>query len=130
NGGYTVNYHGNDDTIWRLNSGPVEHLDTNQYSYNPVTGILTLTQEPADNDFIAVSYKTSTTAQYGDRDAQFGERAQDKKDTDIVLKLIKPRALYNNPYYPEWKNMLKNSYYVGASNIDPNNFAVKIAYTL
>jgi hypothetical protein len=133
----TVPFKGTYSQIWRSNGflppigepkfegGPVEHLDTSQYSINYSTGVLTLNQEPADNDFIAISYHT------GDKSKQYGERSEDiqglNQDT-IVLKLIKPRVLYENPSYPEWQLMLKNSYYVGATNIDPTNFAAKIAY--
>ncbi len=101
--------------------GPVQHLDTSQWSMNYVTGVLTLNQEPSDNDFIAVSYRTSDGRQYG-------ERSVDIHDTDIVLKLIKPKLLYGNTRYPGWKNMLKNSYYVGATNIDENGFTAKVNY--
>ena len=103
-------------------AGPLRHLDTTQYSINIYTGVLTLNQEASDNDIIAVSYRTKGKVQYG-------ERSQDIHDTDIVLKLIKPRLLYGNTSYPEWKTMLKNSYYVGATNIDEKGFTAKVAYT-
>src|SRR5207302_3101891 len=80
--------------------GYVEPLDTNQYSINYQTGVLTLTQEPSDNDFIAVSYHLANST------AWFGEKSEDLKDSIIVLKLIKPRLLYNSPGFPEWKTML------------------------
>ncbi|MEI8133665.1 MAG: cell surface protein SprA [bacterium] len=121
NGLYSPPFHGSGGT-GDYEGGPVEHLDTNQFSYNPATGVLTLTQEPSDNDFIAVSYVTAGGE-------QFGERSQTIHDTDIVLKLIKPRKLYVNPSYGAWKNLLKNTYYVGATNIDQNTFSAKISYT-
>ncbi|MDP4219779.1 MAG: cell surface protein SprA, partial [Bacteroidota bacterium] len=102
-------------------AGPLRHLDTTAYTFNVHTGVLTLAQEAADNDIIAVSYQTVGGGQYG-------ERSYDTKDTDIVLKLIKPRLLYENSGFPEWKMMLKNSYYVGATNIDENNFSAKVSY--
>ena len=48
-------------------SGYVEKMDTSQYSVNPVTGVITLYQEPSDYDFIAVSYRTPDRLQYGEQ---------------------------------------------------------------
>ncbi|MEP7233931.1 MAG: cell surface protein SprA [Ignavibacteriota bacterium] len=101
--------------------GPVQHLDTNQFSVNYYTGVLTLNQEPSDNDLIAVSYRTASGTKYGERSADV------PRDT-LVLKLIKPRNLYSNPSKPAWKNMLKNSYYVGATNIDETGFSARVGY--
>ncbi|MDP4235702.1 MAG: hypothetical protein Q8919_04565 [Bacteroidota bacterium] len=39
-------------------AGPLRHLDTTAYTFNVHTGVLTLAQEAADNDIIAVSYQT------------------------------------------------------------------------
>ncbi|MFI5262979.1 MAG: cell surface protein SprA [Candidatus Kapaibacterium sp.] len=115
---YGVGYPGNGGTF---EGGAIQHLDTSQYSVNYYTGVLTLNQEPADNDFIGVSYQTA------DGTKQFGERSFDVKDT-IILKLIKPKQLYEHPSNPAWKNMLKNSYYVGATNIDETGFTARVGY--
>ncbi len=126
-GRYPQSFHGTPpkgtlDGEW--DAGPLQHLDTNQYSVNLFTGVLTLNQEAADGDIIAVSYRTVGHTQFGERSQDIGN------DTDIILKLIKPKFLYQRPTYSAWKTMLKNSYYVGATNIDETGFSAKIAYTI
>lgn len=101
-------------------SGPMEMLDTNQYKVDYFTGVLTLYQEPSDQQAIGVSYIRSDGQQFGENGLG--------KDT-VVLKLIKPRGIPLTPSIPSWKNLLKNSYYVGASNIDMNGFSARITYT-
>lgn len=96
-------------------------LDTNQYNINPYTGVLSLSQEPSNDQAIAVRYRTSDGRAFGE--------SPDLTDDYIVLKLIKPKELYKNPAMPAWRNLLKNTYYLGASNFDLKDFALRIVST-
>ncbi|MFQ6604393.1 MAG: cell surface protein SprA [Fidelibacterota bacterium] len=48
-------------------------------------------------------------------------------DSTLALKMIKPKA--STPTHPTWPLMLKNVYYLGASNINKEGFAVRIINT-
>ncbi len=107
-------------------SGYVIKVDTSQFSVDYVTGVITLYQEPSDYDFIGVSYQTTPAAGQA---LQYGDRIGNGQDTAIVLKLLKPKSLFTTTSKSSWKNLLKNSYYVGATNIDQKGFSVKVQYT-
>lgn len=49
-------------------------------------------------------------------------------DTVLVLKMLKPQN--NSPSHPVWDLMFKNVYYLGASNINSDGFAVRIMYNM
>ncbi len=116
---YGISYHQAGTKEDSISAGYVRKVDTSQYRLDPKTGIIILYQEPSDYDFYAVSYRTPT--------GQVGEQIGTANDTAYVLKLLKPRRL--TPADPSWKNLLKNTYYVGATNIDQKNFSVRVAYT-
>ncbi len=49
-------------------------------------------------------------------------------DSLLVLKMLKPQN--NSPSHPVWDLMFKNIYYLGASNINPEGFAVRLMYNM
>ncbi|HET9135432.1 MAG TPA: cell surface protein SprA, partial [Candidatus Kapabacteria bacterium] len=129
NGGakYDITQYNNRTTDHDLfESGYIIKVDTSQYSVDYQTGIITLYQEPSDYDFIAVSYQS--TGVIGPA-GQIGDRIGDGQDTAMVLKLIKPKQLFTTTNKRSWTNLLKNNYYVGATNIDQKGFSIKIQYT-
>jgi hypothetical protein len=103
----------------QLSTSYMEMLDTTQYRIDYKTGVLILYQEPSDQQIIAVSYKTPT--------GQIGEQTSGKDK--YVLKLVKPKDVFQNPSITPWKNILKNTYYVGATNVDETGFSARILYT-
>lgn len=106
---------------------PMVKVDTSQYSVDPKTGVITLFQEPSDHDIYAVSYILS---QSNDRVGEPVGTLNGDNNTPVVLKLLKPLDLtVSGATAPEWRDMLKNSYYVGATNVDPKSVSVRIAYT-
>jgi hypothetical protein len=107
------------DTL--VQSGTWIKLDTNQYSIQPNTGVLTLSQEPSDEDVIAMSYTTNSGA------TKFGE-SQSNPGT-LVLKLIKPKHIFIHPNVGAWKNILKNSYYIGGSSFNRSDFGFRVIFT-
>lgn len=118
-GTYGASFHVNGDGRTGV-SGPVELLDTNQYRVDYKTGVLYLNQEPSEDQFIAVSYRTPDGR-------QFGEEGIGKDE--VVLKLVKAERAFSDTATPSFKNVLRNSYYVGATNIDQNGFSARITYT-
>ncbi len=92
-------------------------MDTTRYTVDP-TGALILSQEPDDNQALAVSYQDPTNGnQYGDNSTV--------SDT-LVLKLIKPQYTFQHPDWPEWNNIIKSTYYIGGVNFDPSTFSARI----
>jgi len=98
-------------------------LDTNRYTVDEYTGVLVLNQEPDDNLAMAVSYQTYRNGAVA---SQYGEGTS--SDT-IVLKLLKPMATFKNPSSPEWKNIVKSTYYIGGINFDAATFSTRIIVT-
>jgi cell surface protein SprA len=95
-------------------------LDTNQYQVNQYTGVLTLSQEPSNNQAIAVRYVTKDGQAVGESQIASGE---------LVLKLIKPKLTDGlTPASPSWRLMLKNSYYLGATNFELKDFGIRIVF--
>lgn len=116
---YSPVYHsiGTNDALQAF--GNFEKLDTNQYQVDYNTGVLTLSQEPNDQQIIAVRYRLNNGEIYGE--------SQSVNDT-LVLKMIKPRGVYASPSFPAWKNILKNSYFIGATNVDTKDLQIRIVY--
>lgn len=72
-----------------------------------------------DIDAIAVSYRTVSGVLYGGDDTTSGGK--------LILKLIKPKNLWNQPsYYPAWELMLRNIYPLGGRDLKREGFSMKI----
>jgi len=119
---YSAALRGAPEQLGRITRSNFIKLDTNQYSINPYTGVLTLSQEPNDEEAIAVAYNL----QGGGR---VGEFQSDRGADTLVLKLVKPPRVFQNPTYDAWKNILKNSYYVGGTGFNENEFNARIIFT-
>ena len=101
------------------------------YILHPETGYITLNTPVQDQDVIAVAYRVENGPgpdddyYYGDFLSTVG--ADTSKN--LVLKLVKPQ--YLKPSYTQaWKLLLKNIYYLGASNINQNGFVFNIKYEI
>jgi hypothetical protein len=95
-------------------------LDSSQWSINPNTGVLSLSQEPNDQDIIAVSYSN--------KQHQYGEKANEA-GSPLILKMVKPKLVFQSPGYAAWRNILKNSYYVGGAGFSRADFSARILFT-
>ncbi|MEE9168013.1 MAG: cell surface protein SprA [Candidatus Neomarinimicrobiota bacterium] len=88
-------------------------------------GFIRLTT-PVQNEILAVSYTLSER----DKTAVIravGQLTEDVSQGETIhLKLIKP--LTPSPPHPTWPLAFKNVYYLGATNINPVGFEVKILY--
>ncbi len=100
-------------------------MDSTRYTYDPITGILILNQEPDDNQFaLAVSYPVYKN------NAPLGRYGEDGLGgaTPLVLKLLKPFGTFRNPTSPAWRNIVKNTYYVGGQSFTDQGFSLRIMY--
>ncbi len=93
-------------------------MDSTRYSVDP-DGVLVLSQEPDDiQTALAVSYTAPNSQQYG--------MPSTDPDSTLVLKLIKPAKTFENVNWPEWKNIVKSTYYIGGINFDPSSFSARL----
>ena len=74
----------------------------------------------SDNEMLAVAYKTAGGEPVGD--VFFNPQVQ----STIFLKMLKPQS--PRPSDITWDLMQRNVYYLGARNIDPDGFEVKIFF--
>lgn len=119
-GTYSTTFHASGDGKSSA-SGWVELVDTSQYNVNYKTGVLRLQHEPGDlGEIVGVSYRTPDGRQFGEEESG--------KDV-LVLKLIKGERAFSDTVSPTFKNVLRNSYLVGALDIGANGFSVRITYS-
>jgi len=78
------------------------------------------------NDILACHYSLVNFTT-GDTIMTVGHGITDS-DSVLVLKMLKPQN--NSPSHPVWDLMFKNVYYLGASNINSEGFAVRLMYNL
>ncbi len=114
--------------VGEAEAGMFRKLDPWEYTLDPVTGVLTVNQNLAqDGDIIAAAYTTSSGCTYGEFLADPGPDAQ-----PAVLKLVKPMVV--SPLYKTaWNLMLKNVYNLGRGFLqNPLNshyrFAIDFVY--
>jgi cell surface protein SprA len=91
-------------------------------------GFISLTDEPMDDEAIAVAYRIEGTSHDNEDDQFFGEFSEDMQDSSIlVLKLVKPMNL-SQYYYQAWKLQLRNIYSIGSRYISRDGFTAQIYY--
>ena len=83
-------------------------------------GKIKLNVRVSDNEMLAVAYKTASGQPVGD--VFFDPQTQ----STIFLKMLKPQS--PRPADQTWKLMLRNVYYLGSRNIDPDGFELKIFF--
>lgn len=104
-------------------------LSSNEYTYHPELGFLSLNVRLQPNQVLAVSYQYSYTFN-GDEIYQVGELADEIVTQDssnvIYTKLLKSSV--QNVREPNWDLMMKNVYPVGAAQVDPQTFKFDIFF--
>lgn len=115
-------------------------LNSNEYSFNPQLGYISLQQRLANDEVLAVAYQYTI----GDKVYQVGEFGNDGVDATIVtgnnpsnqaiitqnliLKMLKSNL--TNVKNPVWNLMMKNIYQIpGAYQLKQENFRFNILYT-
>lgn len=96
------------------------------YDFNENLGYFSLRSQVQENEALAIAFEYT----YNGQQYKVGELTEDLTDVDnsqvIALKLIKPQ---NVPLgTPMWDLMMKNIYSVGASNLKPDNFQMRVVY--
>lgn len=115
-------------------------LNSNEYTFNPQLGYISLQQRLANDEVLAVAYQYTI----GDQVYQVGEFGNDGVDANIVtgdspsnqavisqclvLKMLKSNL--TNVQNPIWNLMMKNIYQIpGAYQLKQENFRFNILYT-
>ncbi len=96
------------------------------YTFHPSLGYISLRSPVQENEAIAVAFEYT----YNGQRYKVGELTEDLTDINndqvIALKLIKPQ---NVPLgNAMWDLMMKNIYNIGASNLIPDNFQLRVIY--
>lgn len=101
-------------------------LAPNEYTFHPQLGIVTLNRQLTDGDVLAVAFQYSITG--SDQVFQVGELSSDGVSTDenLVLKLL--RSEIKQPGERIWDLMLKNSYSLGAYQLQREGFLLDLLY--
>lgn len=99
-------------------------LDANEYTLNTTLGIISLKSALNPDEVLAVAYEYT----YGGKVYQVGEFSADvANSTDaLVVKLLKGTA--TSPKLAIWDLMLKNVYYLGATQLEKDNFVLNVVY--
>lgn len=107
-------------------------LNTNEFSYHPQLGYVSLNTQLQANQVLFVSYEYmlgSQTYQVGDFTQDPGKQANDLNSNVLFLKMLKPaqvRPTYNGDVFPTWDLMMKNIYNIGGYGLTADNFRLEI----
>lgn len=98
-------------------------LNSNEYTFNPQLGYISLNQRLNDNQLLAVSYSYTVS---GDKTVyKVGEFSEESPV--LVTKLLKPNTTVKTTS-PMWDLMMKNIYAMDANQISPDNFMLNLYY--
>ncbi len=97
-------------------------LERSEYYVNDDLGYIRMNSPLSENEILAVAYVTEDNKRFGD--LHFQQDANNSKT--IVLKLLKDRS--PQPSHAVWNLAWKHVYSLGARNIEPDGFDVKIFF--
>ena len=99
-------------------------LTSSEYTLNTHLGYISLNTQLQTNSVLAVAYEYT----YGGQTYQVGEFSSDIKDNDqaLYVKLLKNTS--NSPRMGNWDLMMKNVYYIGATQVKRDHFKLDIKY--
>lgn len=106
-------------------------LSSSEYTYNSQLGYISLTSALQADEVLAVAYEYTmggTTYQVGEFSTDIVDKydASNNKSGALFVRLLKPTSLSPRSY--TWDLMMKNVYYLGASNIQQDRFRLNISY--
>lgn len=101
-------------------------LDVDEYEINKSLGYISLLRRLQNDEVLAVSYEyTFNGNRY--KVGELTEDYQNREDNEIIfLKLIRPSNI--NTQIPTWDLMMKNIYNLNATQIEKENFELRINY--
>lgn len=112
-------------TDWELLRG-ARKLSDNEFTFHPQLGYVTLLQPLRNDEIVAVSYEYT----YKGERFRVGELTEDYQDfTDesvIFLKLLSHSTIRTQ--LPAWDLMMKNIYSLQASQVQRENFQLRVIY--
>lgn len=99
-------------------------LNPSEYSFNPTLGILSLRSTLNPDEVIGIAYEYTQ----GGNVYQVGEFSTDQVQAPnaLIVKLLKGTS--QSPQIATWDLMLKNVYYLGAMQMQQENFELNIVY--
>jgi len=101
-------------------------LDVDEYEINKSLGYISLLRRLQNDEVLAVSYEYT----YNGNRFKVGELTEDyqnREDNEIIfLKLLRPSNI--NTDIPTWDLMMKNIYNLNATQIEKENFELRINY--
>lgn len=99
-------------------------LDPSEYSFNPQLGYISLQSALNADEVLAVAFEYT----YGGKTYQVGEFSTDVVESSnaLFLKLLKNTV--QSPKTPIWDLMMKNVYYLGASQVQSEKFKLEIQH--
>ncbi len=104
-------------------------LSTSEYTYNAELGFISLNRPLQPEDVLGVSYEyTYSYGNKADTLLRVGEFTEfsDTIGKVMYVKMLKSKA--QSPNLPEWDLMMKNAYYIGASDFDSESFKLDVFY--
>ncbi len=107
-------------------------LDPTEFTIDPKLGYITLFRKLQNDEALAVAYQYTYQGQV----FTVGELSEDYNGLDenkaVWLKLLRPRKININDNsgtrVPTWDLMMKNVYSLNATNIEQENFSLRIIY--
>ena len=101
-------------------------LDSDEYEINKTLGYISLLRRLQNDEVLAVSYEYT----YNGNRYKVGELSEDyqnREDSEMIfLKLLRPSNI--NTEIPTWELMMKNIYNINATQIEKDNFELRINY--
>ncbi|MDR1707002.1 MAG: cell surface protein SprA [Prevotella sp.] len=106
-------------------------LSSSEYTYNAQLGYISLTSALQADEVLAIAYEYTmggATYQVGEFSTDIADsyNSSNNKSGALFLRLLKPVSLSPRSY--TWNLMMKNVYYLGASNIQQDRFRLNISY--
>lgn len=100
--------------------------ENTDYTFHPDLGYISLTSAIQEEEALAISFEYTLNGQ----NYKVGELTEDYQSFNeksvIVLKLLKPQSIKTS--LPYWDLMMKNIYSLNTSNINQENFQLRVVY--
>lgn len=106
--------------------GTARRLDDSEYTINSQLGYISMLRKLQNDELLAVSYEYT----YAGAVYKVGELTEDyagKSENEVIfLKMLRPNKI--DTEIPSWDLMMKNIYYLNASQVEQDGFQLRIQY--